>query len=155
MILFFAIQRSFTVSTYHLLIVDLSSYANGVLLKIFSYAISSKLFHTFYSYFWTYMRSLIHVKLSFVQGNKNRYIFILLHAVIQFEEDQLLKKLNFFSEYISSFFIKTWVFMYMRTYVLVFNSFDLSIKFFQPIPCYFDYYTSVVQIAETRDGDTH
>jgi hypothetical protein len=43
---------------------------------------------------------LIHLELSFVQGDKSGPIFILLHAVTPLEQHHLLKMLSFFpSEY--------------------------------------------------------
>ena len=41
-------------------------------------------------------RSLIHMDLSFVQGDKNELICILLHANLQLNQHHLLKMLSFF-----------------------------------------------------------
>jgi hypothetical protein len=41
------------------------------------------------------MQSLIHLDMSFVQGDKYRSSRILLHSAVQFDQDHLLKKLSF------------------------------------------------------------
>ena len=46
-----------------------------------------------YGFMW---RSLIHLDLSFVQGNKNRSIYTLLHANHQLNKHHLLKNVAFF-----------------------------------------------------------
>ena len=42
------------------------------------------------------LRSLIHLDLSFVQGDKNRSIFILLYTDSQLDQHHLLKMISFF-----------------------------------------------------------
>jgi hypothetical protein len=42
-----------------------------------------------------YQRSLIHLDLSFVQGDKYESVYILLHTDIQFDQHHLLKTLFF------------------------------------------------------------
>ena len=60
--------------------------------------------------------------LEFVQGNKYRTTGILLHADMQFDQDQLLKMLGFFFPVcISVFIIKNQVSIYIWTYFWVFN----------------------------------
>lgn len=44
----------------------------------------------------TILKSLIHMKLSFVQGVKYESVFILLNATIQFNQNNLLKMLSLF-----------------------------------------------------------
>ena len=84
-----------------LLIVDLSVWAVGVLLRKFSpVPMHSRLFSSFsYSRFGVYyfmLRSLIHLNLSFVQGDKYGSICILLHADIQVDQHHLLKMFSLF-----------------------------------------------------------
>ena len=83
----------------------------GVLFrKIFHVPMCSRLFPTFSSirfrvsvYMW---RSLIHLDLSFVQGDKNGSICILLHADHQLNQHYLLKILSIFPLYSFGFFVK-------------------------------------------------
>jgi hypothetical protein len=74
----FALQKLFSSMRSHLLIVDLSAYANGVLFrKSFPVPMSSRLFLIFSSirFFFSFLsdisgfmlRSLVHLELSFVQ----------------------------------------------------------------------------------------
>ena len=85
----------------HLSILDLTAQAIAVLFRNFPpVPISSRLFPTFSSisfsvsgFMW---RSLIHLDLSFVQGDKNGSIWILLHANHKLSQHHLLKILSFF-----------------------------------------------------------
>jgi hypothetical protein len=81
-------------------ILDLGKEAIGVLFRNFSpVPMCSRLFPTFFfisfnasGFMW---RSLIHLDLSFVQGDKNGSICILLHVDYQFNQHHLLKMLTF------------------------------------------------------------
>ena len=96
----FALQKLFNFMRSHLSIVDLRAWAIGVLFRKFSPVLmSSRLFLPFSStrfsesgFMW---RLLIHLDLSFVQGDKNGLIY-LLHANCQLRQHHLLKKLSFF-----------------------------------------------------------
>mgnify|MGYP007133048323 CR=1 FL=1 len=65
---------------------------------------SSRLFPTFSSIRFSVsgfmLRSLIHLDLSFVQGDKYGSIFIFLHTDSQLDQHHLLKMLSFFPLYI-------------------------------------------------------
>jgi len=52
------------------------------------------------------LRSLIHLDLSFVQGDKYKSICILLHVDIKLDQYYLLKMLTFYHLYSFGFFIK-------------------------------------------------
>ena len=72
--------------------------------------LSSRLFRTFssikFSVYGFMLRSLIHLDLSFVHGDKYGSVLILPQADIQFDQHHLLKVLSFFSSvYLSSFLI--------------------------------------------------
>ena len=83
----FALQKLRNFMRSHLLNFDLTAQAIGVLFsKISPVTMYLRLFHTFSSisfsvsgFMW---RSLIYLDLSFVQGDKNRSICILLYADI-------------------------------------------------------------------------
>jgi hypothetical protein len=97
----FALQKLCNFTRSHLLTLDLKAEATGVLFrKIPPVLMCSRLFFTFSSigfsvsgFMW---RSLIHLDLSFVQGDKNGSICILLHADHQLNQHHLLKMLSFF-----------------------------------------------------------
>jgi hypothetical protein len=82
-------------------ILDLTAQATATLFRNFSHVpISSRLSPTFssisfsvYGFLW---RSLIHLDLSFVQGDKNGSICIVLHDNRQLYQHHLLKMLSFF-----------------------------------------------------------
>ena len=93
----FDLQKGFTFMMFHLLILDLSIRAMGVLLrKLFSIPMSSRLCLTFSSIRLNAMRSLIHLDLSFVQGYRYGFLGIFLYADIQLDQHYLLK-IFFFS----------------------------------------------------------
>ena len=116
-----------------------------------------RLFPTFFSvrfsvsgYMW---RSLIHLVLNFVQGNKNGSICILLHDDCQLNQNLLLKMQSFFQWVILSSFVKDQVTIGVWVHFWVFNSIPLIyLPVSVPIPCSFYHYCSVVQL-EVRDGD--
>ena len=99
---FFALQKLCNFMRTHLSILHLTAQAIAVLFRKFSpVPISSRLFPTFSSisfsvsgFMWS---SLIHLDLSFVQGDKNGSICILLHANHQLSQHHLLKMMSFFS----------------------------------------------------------
>ena len=82
----FALQKLFSSRRSHLLIVSLSVCAAGVLFRKWSPVRSSPL-PTFssvrFSVVGFMLRSLIHLDLSFVHGDRYGFIFILLHVDIQ------------------------------------------------------------------------
>ena len=66
-----AMQKLFSFTRYHSLIVDLSAWASDILFrKSLSEAVSFRLFSTFVCVCVFTLRSLINLQLSFVQGNK-------------------------------------------------------------------------------------
>jgi hypothetical protein len=84
-----------------LLILDLTAQGTGVLFRIFSLvAISLMLFPTFSSMSFSVSgfmcSSLMHLDVSFVQGDKNGPIRILLHDNLQLSQHHLLKMLSIF-----------------------------------------------------------
>jgi hypothetical protein len=101
LIVSFALQKLCNFMRCHLSILDLKAQAIAVLFRNFSSVpISSRLFPTFSSISFTISgfmwRSLIHLDLSFVQGDKNGSISILLHDNCQLCQHHLLKMLSFF-----------------------------------------------------------
>ena len=121
----------------------------AVLFRIFSpVPISSRLFPTFSSisfrvtgFMWS---SLIHLDLSFVQGNKNGSIRILLHDNHQLSQHHLLKMLSFFSLDGFSFLVKDQVTIGVWVHLWVFNSIPLvSLSVAIPVPYSFYHNCSV------------
>jgi len=119
----------------------------------------SRLFPTFSSisfsvssFMW---RSLIHLELSFVQGDKYRPICILLHADLQWNQPHLLKMQSFF-------FIEQFYPLCQRScdhscigsfLDLQFYSTDLPACLCTNIIHFFNHYFSVIQL-DVRDGDS-
>ena len=68
-------------------------------------------------------RSLIHLELSFVQGEKNGSISIFLHANLQLIQHYLFKMLSFFSLDVFSSFVKYQVSKCVWAYFWVCNTF--------------------------------
>jgi hypothetical protein len=62
-------------------------------------------------------RSLIHLKLNFMQGDKYGFICILLQAVIQLDKHYLLKMVSFFLVCIAFFLIDNHMSVGVWTYV--------------------------------------
>jgi hypothetical protein len=97
----FALQKLCNFMRSYLSILDLIAQAIAVLFRnLFPVPISLRLFPTFSSihfrvsgFMWS---SLIHLDLSFVQGDKNGSIYILLHANCQLSQYHLLKMLSSF-----------------------------------------------------------
>ncbi|CAO2640937.1 hypothetical protein LEMLEM_LOCUS25557, partial [Lemmus lemmus] len=97
----FALQKLFSFIRSHLLIVSLSVCAAGVLFrKWFPVPMCSSVPPTFsstrFSVAGFLLRSLIHLDLSFVHGDRHGSIFIFLHVDIQFCQHHLLNILSFF-----------------------------------------------------------
>lgn len=96
----FVVLKFFTFMRPHLLIV-LTACANGFLFgKPFPVPVSSNLFLTFSSIMFIVsgfmLRSMIYLKLSFVQGGKNGSISISLHVAVNFDQHHLLKMFSLF-----------------------------------------------------------
>jgi hypothetical protein len=97
----FALQKLCNFMRSHLLILDFKTQAIAVLFRNFSLVlIFSRLSPTFSSinfsvsgFMW---RSLIHLDLSLVQGDKNGSICILLHINCHLRKHHLLKGLSFY-----------------------------------------------------------
>jgi hypothetical protein len=99
-------------------------------------------------------RSLIHLDLNFVQGDKNESIPILLHVNHQLSQHHLLKMLSFFPLDGFSSFVKDQVTIGVWVHFWVFSSIPLVyLTVTVPIPCSFYHNCSVVQL-EIRDGDS-
>jgi hypothetical protein len=118
---------------------------------------SSMFFPTFSSIRFTVsgfmLRSLIHLDLSFVQGDKYWSIFILQYTDSQLDQHHLLKMLSFFPLYIFGFFVKDQVSVSVWFYFCVFNSIPLiNMSVSVLIPCSFYHYCSIVKL-EVRDSD--
>ena len=101
MIVSLALQKLCNLIKSHLSIFDLRARTIGVLFRKFSpVPMSSKVFPTFSSNSFSVpglmWRSLIHLHLSFVQGDKKGSIFILLQAECQLDQHHLLNRLFFF-----------------------------------------------------------
>jgi hypothetical protein len=96
-------------------------------------------------------RSLIHLDLSFVQGDKNGFICVLLHADLQLNRHHLLKMLSFFPLDGFSSFVKDHVTIGVWVHFWVFNSILLI---FLPVsvPIPLNFYCSIIQL-KVRDGD--
>ena len=97
----FALQKLFSFRRSHLLIVSLSVCAPGVIFKKWSpVPMRSSVLPTFSSMRFSVagfmLRSLIHLDLSFVHGDRYGSIFILLHVDIQLCQHHLLNMLSFF-----------------------------------------------------------
>ena len=95
----FALQMLFSFRRSHLLIVSLTVCAAGVLFrKWFPVPMRSSVLLTFSSIRFSVvdfmLRSLIHLDLSFVHGDRYGSIFILLHVEIQLCQHHLLNMLS-------------------------------------------------------------
>ena len=100
---FFSLQKNFISMRFHSSIVDLRTWFTGLLYGKFSLVpMHSRLFATF-SCIKLYisgfiLRSLIHMDLTFVPGNRYGSICILLHVDIQLDQHNLLKVISFFHQ---------------------------------------------------------
>jgi hypothetical protein len=126
----FALQKLCNFMRSHLLILDLTAQAIGILFRNFPpVPIGSRLFPSFSfisfsvsGFMWS---PLIHLDLSIGQGDKNGCICILLHANHQFSQHHLLKMLSFFPLDGFSSFVKDQVTIGMWVHFWVFNSIPL------------------------------
>jgi len=83
-------------------------------------------------------RSLVHLDLSFVQGDKHGSICILLHVALQLNQHHLLKMLSFFPFDGFGSFVKNQVTIGVWVHFWVFNSVQLVyLSVSVPIPCSF------------------
>jgi hypothetical protein len=144
----------------HLSIQDLIAQAIAVLFRNFYLvSISSRLFPTFSSinfrvsgFMWS---SLIHLDLTFIEGDNNGSISILLHDNAQLCQHHLLKMMSFFPLDDFSSLVKDQVTIGMWVHFWVFNSIPLIyLSVAVPVPCSFYHNCSVVQL-EVRHGDSH
>jgi hypothetical protein len=115
--------------------------------KLTPVPVSSRLFPTFSSIRFSVsgfmLRSLIHLDLSFVQGDKYGSIFILLHRDSQLEQHHLLKMISFFPLYIFGFFVKDQMTISVWFYFWVFNYIPLiSMCVSVPIPIFYRVYNT-------------
>ena len=97
----FALQKLFSFRRSHLLIVSLSVCAAGVIFrKWFPVPMCSSVLPTFSSIRFGVagfmLRSLIHLDLSFVHGDRYDSVFILLHVNIQLCQHHLINMPSFF-----------------------------------------------------------
>ena len=131
---FFCLTEAFRFHEVHLLIANLSAYDSDALFRKMSpVPMRSRLLTTFssirFSVFSFMLRSLIHLDLSFVQGDKYGSICILLHVVIQLDQHHLFKML-FSPLYNFCFSVKNQVFIGVRIYVWVFDLIPLVHVYF-------------------------
>jgi hypothetical protein len=99
-------------------------------------------------------KSLIHLDLRFVQGNKNGSICIVLHANHQLNEHCFLKMLPFFHWMVLALFFKDQMTIGVCVHFCVFDSIALIyLPVTVPIPCSFYHNCSVV-LFEVRDGNS-
>jgi hypothetical protein len=145
----------------HLSILNLTAQAIAVLFRNFPpVPISSKIFPIFSSinfcfsgFMWS---SLIHLDLSFVQGDENGSIHILLHDNRQLWPAPFVENAVFFPLDGFSSLVKAQVTIGVWVHFLVFNSIPLiylSVSVDLPVPCSFYHNCSVVQL-EVRHGDS-
>jgi hypothetical protein len=100
------------------------------------------------------IRSLIHIKLILVQGDRYWLRFSFLHADIQFSPCRypvfpatFVEEAVFSQQYVFGNFVKTLVAIASWIYIWVFDSVPLvfmSVFFFFPVPCCFYCYGSVL-----------
>ena len=127
----FASQKLCSFMRSHLSILDLTAQAIAVLFRKFFFpvSISPKLFPTFSSISFSiscFMSpSLIHLNLSFVQGDKNGSIRTHLHNNCQLCQHHLWKMLSFFPLDCFSSFVKDQVTIGVWVPFWVFNSITL------------------------------
>lgn len=95
----FTVLKIFSFMRPHILIV-LTACANGFCLESLFCASELKPIPPFLFYhvhcIWFMLRSLIYLKLSFVQDDKNGSISIPLHAAVHFDQHHLLKMFSLF-----------------------------------------------------------
>jgi hypothetical protein len=132
----FALQKLCNFMRSHLSIVDFRALAIGVLIRKFSpMPMCSRLSLTFssirFSVSGVMWSSLIHLDLSFVQGDKNGLICIRLLVDCQLNQHHLLKMLSFFTLDDFSFFVNDHMVIGVWVHFWVFSSIpliDLSVN---------------------------
>jgi hypothetical protein len=140
-------------------ILDLTAQAIVVLFRNFPpVPISSRRFPTFssinFSVSGLMWRSLIHLDLRFIQGDKNGSTRILLHDNRQLIQHHLLKRLSFFPLDGFSSLVKDQGTIGVWIHFWVFNSIPLIyLSVIGPVPCSFYHNCSVVQL-NVRYGDS-
>jgi hypothetical protein len=155
----FALQKLCNFMRSHLSIFDLIAQAIADLFRNFSTVpIFSRLSPTVSSINFcvsTFMwMSLIHLDLSFIQGDRNGSISILLHDNHQLCQHHLLKMLSFFPLDSFIFLVKDQVTIGVWIHFWVFNSIPLiNLSVTVPVPCTFYHNCSVVQL-NVRHGDS-
>ena len=145
-------QAAASAALSHLSILDLTAQAIAVLFRNFSpVPISSRLFPTFFSINFNVSgfiaSSLIHLDLSFVQGDKNGSIHILLHDNRQLCQHHLLKMPSSFHWRVFSSLrsLGKKIFIRVCVHLWVSNSVPLvSLSVPIPVPCSFYHYCSVI-----------
>ena len=140
----------------HLLIVSLSVFVTSVIFRKWSpVPMHSRIHLTLSSMRFSVsgfrLRSLIHMNLSIVHGNRYGSMCILLHIDIQLSAPYLEDA--FFPLHNLSFFVKTQVFIGLWINIRVFDSIPLvHLSVFMPIPSSFHYCSSTVEL-EVKDSD--
>ena len=135
----FALQKLLSFRRTHLFIVALIVCATRVLPRKWSpVPMSYRLLPTFSSIRFNVvrlmLRSLIHLDLSFVHGDRYGSTFILLQVDVQLCQHHLLKMLFFLPLYNFSSFVKNQVFIGLWIKIWVFDSIPLvNISAFVPI----------------------
>ena len=129
-----------------------------MLKNLSSVPMHSRLFPTFSSIRFTVsgfmLRSLIHLNLSFVQGDRYGSIFILLHADIQLDQHHLLKMLSFIRCIFLASLAESCVHRHLDLLLgLQFDSIDKPVCFYANIMWGFFYYYCFEEQFEIRDGD--
>ena len=155
----FDLQELFSLMRSHLLSFDLSAWAIGVLFRKLS-PVPTSFSCVRFSVFSFMLRSLIYLDLSFVQGNKYGFIFILLHEDMQLIQHHSFKMLSFFSLYFFHYvfvsLLKNQVSLGVWVYFRVLDlNLLISMSVSVPIPCSFfkNHYCCVIQL-KVRDGDS-
>jgi len=141
----------------HLSILDLRAWAIGVLFRKFlPVPMSSRLFIFSFRFSLSgfMLRSLIHLDLSFVHGEKYGSIFIVLHTDIQLDQHHLLKMFSFFHCVFLASLSKMKCCICVWFYFWTFHSIPLiNLSVSVPISFSFYHYCTVVEL-EVRDGDS-
>ena len=142
----------------YLFIFALSIYATGVMFRKWSLVLMHwRLLPTFssirFSVVGFILKSLIHLNLSFVHGDRYGTISILLHVDIQFCVHHLLKMLSFFHFIILASFFKNGLFIDIWINIWIFDLIPLvNLSVFMTIPSCFHYCSSLIEL-DVRDGD--
>ena len=151
----FALQKLLSFRRSHLLIVSLSVCAAGVIFKKWSLVpMCLSVLPTFSSMMFSVtdfmLRSMTHLDLSFVRGDRYGSIFILLHVDIQLCQHHLLNMLSVFPFDILCFFVKDQVFE--DAWIDIYSVPLVLLSVLLPIPGCFQYCSSVIEF-EVRDCD--